>query len=266
MPKTTSATWRLVGYTLLGVLAGATILFAWHQIDQYLISGPGFVLSHLDDDQESHLSVEGVKHASQDQINGLFRPDAGRSVYLIPLAERRRQMLALEWVRDAAVSRIWPDRIAVQVTERTPVAFVRIGNSAGNADLIDEDGVLLVLHDTAKFQLPVVTGISRKQAEDERKQRIKKLMRLESEIGRHMERISEVDVGDLDNLKISYALGDRAMVLYLGHSRYGIRLRRFLENREEIVKRLPRARILDLRLEDRIIAVPEKNTEVSNAG
>jgi hypothetical protein len=150
--------------------------------------------------------------------------------------------------------------VAVQVTERTPVAFLRPVKGA-SPDLIDEEGVILSLRDAAKFRLPVVTGISKAQSEAERKQRIRRLMRLEAEIGRHMERVSEVDLGDLDNLKIVYALGDRAMILHLGHNRFGVRLRRFLDNREEIIRRLPNARILDLRLEDQIIAVPDKRGE-----
>jgi cell division protein FtsQ len=248
----------LAGYTLAGVAVVGAVLFGWHQTDQFLIASPRFVLLEAEDEAESRLHLEGLRYAPRDRVQALFREDFGRSVYLVPLAERRRQALAIDWVRDAAVSRVWPNQLTVQVTERMPVAFVRPAGRGANADLIDEDGVLLTLRDTAKFRLPVVAGIVRSQPEAERKQRIRRLMRLETEIGRHMERVSEVDLGDLDNLKIVYALGDRALVLYLGHSRYGVRLRRFLENREEIVRRLPKARILDLRLEDQILAVAEK--------
>jgi cell division protein FtsQ len=253
--------WRLARYTTAGVFVAAAVLYGWHRFDQFLIANPRFILVEADDESDSRLHVEGLKHAPRDRVEALFQEDYGRSVYLIPLAERRRQMLAIDWVRDAAVSRIWPDRVTVQVTERTPVAFLR-PVSSGNPDLIDEEGVILALRDTAKFRLPVVTGVSRSQPEAERKQRIRRLMRLESEIGRHMERVSEVDLSDVDNLKIVYALGDRAMILHLGHNRFDVRLRRFLDNREEIVRRLPHSRILDLRLEDQIIAVPEKPAEV----
>lgn len=252
--------WRLAGYTAAGVCVTAALLLGWHQIDQFLIANPRFVLVDAEDDAGNRLHIEGVKHAPRDRIRELFREDYGRSVYLIPLAERRRQMLAIDWVRDAAVSRIWPDQVAVQVTERTPVAFLRPVKGS-SPHLIDEDGVILSLRDAAKFRLPVVTGISQAQPEAERRQRIRRLMRLESEIGRHMERVSEVDLGDLDNLKIVYALGDRAMILYLGHNRFGVRLRRFLDHREAILRRLPNARVLDLRLEDQIVAVPDKPVE-----
>jgi cell division protein FtsQ len=255
--------WSLAGYTLAGVLVAGGILLGWHRIDQFLIANPRFVLHETEDDRDSRLLIDGVKYAPRGRIRALFRDDYGRSVYLIPLAERRRQMLAIDWVRNASVSRIWPDQVAVQVTERTPVAFLR-PSKAGSAELIDEEGVILSLRDSAKFRLPVVAGISPSQPEAERKQRIRRLLRLEAEIGRHMERVSEVDLADADNLKIVYALADRAMILHLGHHRFGIRLRRFLDNREEIVRRLPHSRILDLRLEDQIIAVPERRREESD--
>ena len=35
-----------------------------------------------------------------------------RSVFSVPLAERRRRLLAIDWVEDASVSRVWPDRLA----------------------------------------------------------------------------------------------------------------------------------------------------------
>lgn len=263
MPKPMTP-WRLAGYTAAVVLAAAGLLFGWHQLDQFLISHPRFVLAETEDESDTRLHIEGVRHAPRERIQALFQKDYGRSVYLIPLAERRRQMLAIDWVRDASVSRFWPDQVSVQVIERTPVAFLRPAKG-GSPSLIDEDGVILTLQDAAKFRLPVVTGISAAQAEGERRQRIRRLMRLESELGRHMERVSEVDLADLDNVKIVYALGDRAMILHLGHNRFGFRLRRFLENREEVIRRLPNTRTLDLRLEDRIIAVPEKGGEAAHA-
>lgn len=257
MAKSRNGAWRLAAYTFIGVVSLAGLLFGWHQGDQYLISSPRFVISTIEDDAASQVHLDGVQYGPRDQIYGVFQPDSGRSVYLMPLAERRRQLLAVDWVRDASVARIWPDQVSVHVTERKPVAFVRSGSASSGTEMIDSEGVLLELRDTAKFQLPVVTGIRRDQTEAERRQRIQRMIRLESEIGRYIERISEIDLGDPDNIKIVYPLEDRAMILHLGHSRYAVRLRRFLENLDEIVRRLPNARKLDLRLEDRIIAVPE---------
>ncbi len=42
------------------------------------------------------------------------------------LGERRRRLLAVDWVKDASVSRRWPNRVSVNVIERRPVAFAQI--------------------------------------------------------------------------------------------------------------------------------------------
>lgn len=250
---------RFAVYTLSAVLGTASVVFAYQQIDQFLIRDPRFALASTADEEESSLHLEGVKHASRAKIHSIFKGDTGKSVYLFPLAERRRRLLGVEWVKDATVSRIWPDRIAVHIVERKPVAFARLAGESAAAPflLIDEDGVLLPLTGSAKFKLPVATGLKRDQTEEDRKSRVRRMMKLLAEIGAHAERVSEIDLADSDNVKVTYPMGDRAMILYLGHGRYAVRLKKFLDNYDEVRKRIPEARVLDLRLEDRITAVKD---------
>lgn len=249
---------RFSMYTLGGVAAVAVTIFIWHQVDRFLISDPRFVLTS-EDDPSPGVRLHGVHYASAERIHEVFHRDEGRTVYRLPLAERRRNLLALEWVKDATVSRVWPNNVSVIISERRPVAFVLLPRRGENpAMLVDEDGVLLPLRDSAKFHLPVVRGLRTEQSEEDRKTRIRRMLRLQSEIGGHIDRISEVDVADADNLKVTYPMSDRAMILYLGHTHYALRLKKFLENADEIRRRLPNARALDLRLEDRITAVQEE--------
>ncbi len=56
-----------------------------------------------------------------------FSADMGRSVVRVPLAERREALESLPWVEQAHVQRVLPNRIRVEITERTPVAFLRTG-------------------------------------------------------------------------------------------------------------------------------------------
>ena len=70
----------------------------------------------------------------------VFATDFDRSIFAVPLDERRRRLLAIDWVEDASVSRIWPDRLVVRIRERTPVAFVPLRSGVL---LIDSHGVLL---------------------------------------------------------------------------------------------------------------------------
>jgi cell division protein FtsQ len=180
------------------------------------------------------------------------------------LAERRRNLLAVDWVKDATVSRVWPNQIAVRVEERRPVAFLK-QNADAVAMMIDEEGVVLRLQDTARYKLPVVAGIREADPPSGRRLQIRRMLRLQTEIGpHHFERLSEIDLADPENIKVTYPLTDRALVLYMGHGSYARRLRNFLENLNTVLERYPTARTLDLRLDDRILvpgAVPAKTGE-----
>ena len=66
----------------------------------------------------------GLTYASRSKVQRVFAADFERSIFSVPLAERRRRLLAIDWVEDASVSRVWPDRLVVRIRERKPVAFV----------------------------------------------------------------------------------------------------------------------------------------------
>jgi len=258
MAKQDISTLRFSMYTLTGVVLVAGFIFAWHQADRFLIMNPRFVLKVHDDDSDDGIKLSGIHFASSERIQTVFQKDAGRSIYRFPIEERRRNLLAVPWVKDASVSRIWPNEIHVSVTERKPVAFALLPQSGPMpAMLVDEDGVFLNLHESGKFKLPVVRGLRTEQSEEDRKTRIRRFLRLQREIGEHIDHISEVDIANLDNLKITYPINNRAMILYLGHHHYASRLKKFLENADEIQRRWPTARALDLRLEDRITTVQD---------
>ena len=63
-------------------------------------------------------------YASRSKVQRVFADDFDRSIFAVPLDERRRRLLAIDWVEDASVSRVWPDRLVVRIRERKPVAFV----------------------------------------------------------------------------------------------------------------------------------------------
>jgi cell division protein FtsQ len=239
------------------VAAAAGLLFVWQQTDQFLIRDPRFALA-TSEEEEGGPRLEGVRYASRDRIRSVFRRDEGRSVYLLPLAERRRNLLAVEWVKDAAVTRIWPNQVGVRVMERKPLAFARTG---GETAMIDEDGVFLPIVEGTKFRLPVVMGLSPNQTEAQRKERLRHLVKLAADVGRHMDRVSEVDLADPENLKIVFLIDGQTRRLHLGRARFGVRLRSLIDNWSEVKQKLPEGRALDLRLEDRITTVEDPHGE-----
>jgi hypothetical protein len=145
----------------------------------------------------------------------------------------------------------------IHIKERSPAAFVQMPAADGALllTLVDADGVLLDPHRARAFRLPVLTGITRAEGDVSRRERMKRFLRMQTELGSYMEKISEIDVSQLDNLKVIQQFDNRALTLMLGNQNYRERYENFVNNHEEIRNRLPDALVLDLRLKDRITAV-----------
>jgi len=243
--------WRIaVAVATLGMVALIS-LYTIHSFEQFLIRDPRFALNGPEEDLET-LVVSGATHASERQIQAVFGEDAGRSIYLLPLTDRRNTLRAVDWVKDASIVRLWPNRVLVRVSERTPVAFISLSSS--KFGLIDEDGVILPPAPD-RFTLPVLAGVRPSDALTQRRDRVHRMLKLTRELGDETQKISEIDVSDPDDLRVTEPLEGRMMTLLLGDHNFGLRYRNFLRNFGEIKRRLPGATTLDLRLEDRITVV-----------
>ncbi len=243
------------------LLAGALLLiaaYAWTKTEQFLIRDARFVVAIPDYGLESpSLQIAGLQYTSRVQVLRVFADDFGRSLYLLPLSARRAQLRDLDWVKDATVSRLWPNRIFVQIIEREPVAFVnRPASDRGvmRIGLIDEEGKFLPPPEHARFNLPVVRGIRSEESIYDRRARVHRLMALMKELGPVGARISEVDVTDPADLKVTVNVDQHAVTLMLGDHNFLKRMQNFENYYKRIQERLP-ARKLDLRLEDRITVV-----------
>ena len=203
----------------------------------------------------SVIQVHGAPHASRRAVESTFANDLGRSVYLLPLSERRETLRTIAWVKDASVSRVWPNRVLVHLTERQPVAFVPL--AASRFGLVDADGVILP-PTPDRFHLPVVRGVRASDSIADRRDRVQHMMRVLRELGENAGKIAEVDVTDRGNVRVTQPYDGHMVTLILGDERFAARYQNFLNHYAEIHEKLPGAGILDLRLEDRITVVDEK--------
>ena len=246
-------------WTATLLIAALSALWLYSTVEQFLMSDSRFFLPGPPEPgiPSENFRVEGTVNASEQQILAVFQRDFGRSVYLTPIAERRRRLLGIDWVKEASVSRVWPNRLVVRISERVPIAFVQIprADRASMHGLIDADGVLLDPQRVGKMNLPVLAGMPASDTEATRRERVKRFLRLQSEVGPLINNISEIDVGDLDNLKVVYPLEGRAVILLLGNQKYKERLENFVNNVAQIRERLPGATVLDLRVPGRITAI-----------
>jgi cell division protein FtsQ len=235
----------LVRFAGIAIAVGVVLsgcIYASESFERFLIRDPRFFLPGPADYglESPNLELHGVKYASRQQILRLFEPDYGRSLYLFPLAARRKTLLGVRWVHDASIARIWPDRVIVQIWERKPVAFIKLpAESMVRWALIDEE-------------LPVLAGVMGGENQEKRGVRVRRMQRLMKELGPLSDNVSEVDVSDLDDLKVTEQAGGSAVSLMLGDRNFSSRLRNFLEHYPDIHRKMPQATSFDLRLDDRI--------------
>jgi cell division protein FtsQ len=251
MPRETRKTagrsrWRfwLIVAAVLGVCASTAV--AAFKVRDYAIASPSFTLSR---ERPEALSVEGLHYAPRSTVMQVFAGDLGHSIFSVPLDERRRRLLAIDWVEDASVSRSWPDRLIVRIRERHPVAFVAFRSGVL---LIDARGVLLDPPAQSHFAFPVLSGVREDQDEGQRAECVRTLLRLQRELGGHSADLSEVNTADPDDVQVVVRVDNQTVELLMGDTDFGARYRTFLSHFAEIRKKSPAGKVFDLRLYDRI--------------
>jgi cell division protein FtsQ len=213
----------------------------------------------------SSIEIAGTQTVSRRQVMEVFAADLGRNIFLVPLAERRRRLEAIPWVESASVMRLLPDRLRVDVTERTPVAFVRMGS---RISLIDRNGVVMELPRSRKYSFPVLKGMSESEplsARAARMQIYSALMReLDSEGAHYSQDISEVDVSDPEDVKVVAADSGGAVLVHLGSSDFLRRYKIYLAHLQEWRQQFQKLDSVDLRYERQIIVNPDSGPHPSS--
>src|SRR5271169_5239042 len=78
-------------------------------------------------ESSDNIEVTGMQNVTKAQIMEVMGADIGRNIFFIPLAQQKAQLEQIPWVESASVMRFVPNRLKVEIQERTPVAFVRVG-------------------------------------------------------------------------------------------------------------------------------------------
>ncbi len=252
--------WRLWLNVALACVALVVVIYTARKVRHFVTTDPRFTLASADV-RATGLSMDGRVHASRTRILATFTPDFGRSIFLVPIAERRRRLLAVDWVEDASIARIWPNRVVVRIKERKPVAFVNLpipGGRGARVLLIDAEGVLLEQPPQSHFTFPVLTGVTEEQTEAERQRRVQAMLRLLDDLGTLGKDISEVDVTAPGNLTIVSRIDGRTVELVMGNQNFSRRMQNFLDHYPEIERHSRNVKAFDLRLDDRITAGPQE--------
>jgi len=243
-----------------GSLAAGAALFA---AVNFALFSPQFLLS-----SPEQIEIAGIQRVDRAAVLERFLSDRGRSVLRVPLEERRRALEEIPWVEQARVARVLPNRLRVEVVERTPVAFLRQGAELA---LIDAYGVVLERPGQGDFRFPVVAGIAESAPREDRERQMKLFVQFMQDVEKARPgasaKVSEVDladltdvratVGDLAELGDPQAGGQGAVQVHFGATDFQSKFQVFLENIGQWREKAGRVESVDLRFERQVVVNPE---------
>jgi len=188
--------------------------------------------------QVRSIDVTGTSRTSAEEIEGLTRRAVAKTgVWRADLAAISTELERLPGVRRAVVSRVLPDRLRVRVTERLPVAVVHA--ASGHFFWVDDEGVALGEMKLAdNVQSFFIRGWSEEGTEEARKdnaERVKKYVEISREWSAMglADRVSEVNLIDLQDVRTQLAGKDSQTEVRLGGQDLGKRLKRALDTLDE---------------------------------
>lgn len=257
-------TWPFYRRMLLWTVIGSAVFAVLFVASDFLLNGKPMLLV-----KPGQIEVTGTHIVQPEAVLQLFVRDANRSVIRVPLETRRSQIEQLPWVESASVQRVLPNRLRVDLTERTPVAFLRVGNQLA---LIDAHGVILDRPDgadAADFHFPIVTGVSDDVPRDQREKRMQIYQEFLRDIdmirGGSSDRVSEVELGNPKDLRVvmsglSNPSDPQAVLIHFGGGDFTSKFRMLVDNFSQWQASSGRVQSIDLQYARQVVINPEGST------
>lgn len=209
-------------------------------------------------DSSDNIEVSGMQNVTKAQIMEVMGADIGRNIFFIPLAQQKAQLEQIPWVESASVMRFVPNRLQIEIHERTPVAFARVGP---RILLIDAGGTLMDLPPKRKYPFPVILGMNPGEPLSTRVPRMKaynELVRdLDSGGASYSKDLSEVDLSDLENIKVRVNDPQGDVLVELGSSDFLKRYRTYISHVQEWRQQFQKLESVNLRYDNQVIVNPD---------
>src|SRR6266478_4813494 len=204
------------------------------------------------------IEISGLENVARSQVMEVMGGDIGRNIFFVPLAQRKEQLEQIPWVESASVMRFIPNRLKVEICERTPVAFARVGSKIL---LTDDVGTLMELPGKKKYSFPVIVGMNQGEPPSTRSARMKiyndVVSQLDSGGAHYSQDLSEVDLSDPDDVKVLANNRDGEVLVHLGSSNYLERYKIYVAHMQEWRQQFSKLESVDLRYDRQIIVNPD---------
>ena len=177
------------------------------------------------------VDVAGASRASRDEIRAEVLRLSNVGVWQADLETIAGALKAVPWVRDAVVTRVLPAGLRVRVTEREPRVISRA--ASGRLVWVDDEGVALGAASPGEEDF-FVRGLEEGRAPD-----VAKHNRVRVSVARELtrewaqtgltRRVSELNLEDLNDVRVQLAGQDAAVEVRLGREEFARRFRQALE-------------------------------------
>lgn len=145
------ANWA-VALVAAGVILAAILAF---RLPQLAAAGIGEGLGNAGFTMR-RVEIKGAERVSRLAIYNVAFDQPSMALAMIDLEATRERLLQFGWIREARVSRRWPDTLVIDVIERQPAA---IWQNGGRLSIVDAEGVVLEpVRVEAMPELPLVVG------------------------------------------------------------------------------------------------------------
>jgi cell division protein FtsQ len=215
-------------------------------------------------ESSDQIEVAGIENVTRSQIMRVMGGDIGRNIYFVPLEERKKKLEEIPWVESAAVMRFLPNRLKVDIKERTPVAFVQIGSKI---ELIDPNGVIMNMPAGSRgsFSFPVIVGTTDAEPLSTRSARMKTFTQLMSDLdsggANYSKDVNEIDLTDTEDVKITVPDPAGAVLIHLGSTNFLERYKIYVSHAQEWRQKFQKLESVDLRYEQQVIVNPDSRGE-----
>jgi cell division protein FtsQ len=250
--------WLFYRRILVLTVTGAAVTVVAIYGTRFLLYSPTVLLL-----KPEQIEVTGNHVVSREAVLKQFAQDRSRSVLRIPLDTRRGQLEQIPWVESASVRRILPNRIRIDLTERTPIAFARNGNELA---LIDAHGVILDRPRDADLQFPVVSGVSEDLPREQREKRMQLYQEFLKEIelvcGGSSQSVSEADLSNPRDVRVVMtglpnANDSQAVTIHFGASDFSAKYKMLVDNFSQWQANAGRVQSIDLQYARQVVVNPD---------
>jgi cell division protein FtsQ len=256
--KFTGRGWPFYRRVLVLSFAGIVGITAAITGTRFLLYSPSMLL--LKPDQ---IELNGNHIVAREAVLQQFVADRNHSVLRVPLDSRRSEIEQISWVESASVQRILPNRIRVELTERTPIAFARNGNELA---LIDAHGVILDRPQGEDLQFPIVSGVSEELSRDQREKHMQVYQEFMKDIdlvrAGSADRVSEIDLSNPKDLRVVMTglagpTDAQAVTLHFGSGEFTGKYKMLVDNFSQWQANTGRVQSIDLQYLRQVVVNPD---------